>query len=249
MREAFSPGKAFRTLLQREVHRYLKLAIQTLAAPFLTNLLFLGIFGGRHGEAVRFLTPGLVVMGAFLSAFQNPLFSLVAMKYQNTLQDLCQYPLSTTARFMAFSLAGALRGLLVGILTYAAAGLLGGFGMAHGFLFWTHVALVAFAAASGGVLAGLLLDTFERTNLLVSLVLTPALFLAGVFQPAGASPVLDQVARFNPVAPLVGWGRHLFLGGGPAVPPLSGALGAALCLAMVLSALWATHLRIGLKIT
>jgi ABC-2 type transport system permease protein len=252
----FSPWIAFRTLLQREVRRYLKLAVQTLVAPFLSNLLFLGVFGGlmaaRGGTApavphLRFLVPGLVVMGTLLSAFQNPLFSLVAMKYQNTLQDLGQYPLSAASRFLAFALAGALRGCLVGLMTYAAAGLFGGYAPAHGVLFGLHVAVLAFVAASGGVLAGLLLDSFERTNLLVSLVLTPALFLAGVFQPAGVSPVLDAVARFNPLAPLVALGRTLFLGAGPAVAPVPLALSAAFCAALVLSAAWAMKARIGLR--
>src|SRR5512137_689533 len=98
----FSRWVAFRALFTREVMRYLKLAVQTIGAPFLSNVLFLAVFGGLLSARtsgvpgvpyVRFLIPGLIFMGALLSAFQNPLFSLISMKYQNTLQDLCQYPL------------------------------------------------------------------------------------------------------------------------------------------------------------
>jgi len=251
-----SPWIAFRTLFLREVMRYLKLAVQTLVAPFLSNLLFLSIFGGLMasrssgpggGPYLRFLVPGLVVMGTFLSAFQNPLFSLVSMKYQNTLQDLSQYPLSTASKFAAFALAGALRGFLVGLMTYAAAGLFVGYHLHQAGLFWAFLALTAFVAASGGIVAGLLLDSFEKTNFLVALVLTPAMFLAGVFQASGTSHRLDLIARFNPLAGLVGQGRGLFLGaGGP--EPLTLFLGAAFGAASVALALWAVGSRKGMKI-
>lgn len=252
----YSPWIAFRTLFLREVMRYLKLAVQTLVAPFLSNLLFLSIFGGLMasrssgpggGPYLAFLVPGLVLMGTFLSAFQNPLFSLVAMKYQNTLQDLSQYPLSAASTFAAFALAGALRGFLVGLMTFAAAGLFAGYHLQHPVLFWPFLAGTAFVAASGGIVAGLFLDSYEKTNFLVSLVVTPAMFLAGVFQAAGTSPWLDLIAHYNPLAGLVGQGRGLFLGrGGP--EPFTLALAAAFSMASVALALWAIMARKGMKI-
>jgi len=238
---AFDPWIGFATLFRREVERYLKLAVQTIGAPFLSNVLFLGVFGGLLAARpsgiegvtyVRFLIPGLVLMGALVSSFQNPLFSLIAMKYQGTLQDLCQYPLSATSRFLAFSLAGALRGLLVGAMTFAAAGLFGGFSMQRPVLFWIYVAGLSFVGAAGGLAAGLHLETFEQANLLVSLVLTPALFLGGVFFDAGSAPFwLGRVAAHNPLTFLVGQGRRLYLGAGALEPAVTVVLGTLLCLA------------------
>ena len=44
----------FATLLRREVMRYMKLFVQTVGAPFLANVLFLGIFGEpSHGAIER----------------------------------------------------------------------------------------------------------------------------------------------------------------------------------------------------
>jgi ABC-2 type transport system permease protein len=255
---AYSPWVAFSTLLEREVMRYMKLAVQTIGAPFLSNVLFLAIFGellsarpsGIDGVPyIRFLVPGLVFMGAFLSAFQNPLFSLVAMKYQNTLQDLCQYPLSAVARFAAFSLAGALRGLLVGLMTYVAAGLFAGFSLAHPVAFWAYLAAVAFVGACAGIAAGLHLGTFEQANLVVALLLTPALFLAGVFfNAASASSWLGVVARHNPLAFLVGQARRLYLGVGVVEGPATVALAALLCVIALALAVHAIATRKGMKI-
>lgn len=255
---AFSPWIAFWTLFRREVMRYLKLAVQTIGAPFLSNVLFLAVFGGLMAERpsgvpgvpyVRFLVPGLVVMGALMASFQNPLFSLVSMKYQNALQDLCQYPLSASSRFLAFSLAGALRGVLVGGMTYAAAGLFGGFSLAHPVAFWAYVGLVSFVGAAGGIAAGLYLDSFEKANFVVSLVLTPALFLGGVFFDArGAVARLGLIARHNPMTSLVGMGRRLFLGTGDAGAPMTVVLAVAFCLFAIALALDAVARGRGMKI-
>lgn len=252
----FSPWIGFKTLFMREVMRYLKLAVQSLVAPFLSNLLFLSIFGGlmpgrsdpSGASYIRFLVPGLVFMGAFLSAFQNPLFSIVGMKYQNTLQDLCQYPISALSRYLAFSLAGALRGFLVGVMTYAAAGFFGGYSLQHPFLFWAFIAGVSFVAASGGIVIGLFLDSFEKTNFVVSLILTPALFLAGVFHVRGTSAWLDLIARFNPLSVLVGQGRFFFLGHRGPDAWITISLGVVFCLVSVSLAAWAMDSRKGMKI-
>jgi ABC-2 type transport system permease protein len=254
----FDPWIGFATLFTREVMRYLKLAVQTIGAPFLSNVLFLAVFGGLlsarpsgvPGVAyVRFLVPGLVLMGALMSAFQNPLFSLVAMKYQNTLQDLCQYPLSATSRFFAFSLAGALRGFLVGAMTFAAAGLFAGFSLERPVLFWAYVAALSFVGAAAGIAAGLYLDSFEKANFVVSLVLTPSLFLGGVFFNAeGASSWLGLIARYNPLTFLVGQGRRLYLGAGAAEAPVTILLAGILCLSAVVLATTAVASGKGMKI-
>ncbi len=254
----FDPWIGFRTLLSREVMRYLKLAVQTIGAPFLSNLLFLTIFGGllagrsagSYGVPyLRFLVPGLVFAGVLMAAFQNPLFSLISMKYQNTLQDLCQYPLSAATRYLAFVLAGALRGILVGAMTYAAAGFFAGFGVAQPVSFWLYIGVVAFVAASGGVAAGLYLGTFEQANLVTSLVLTPFLYLGGVFLDAGTAPSwLGLVARYDPLTFLVGLGRRLYLGQGVSEAPITVAFAVVACLAAVLVALRAVATGKGMKI-
>jgi ABC-2 type transport system permease protein len=248
----------FLTLLDREVKRYLKLSVQTIGAPFLANILFLAVFGslltarssGIEGVPyVRVLIPGLVLMGAITSAFQNPLFSLVSMKYQNTLTDLGQYPLSASSRLLAFSLAGALRGVLVAAMTFAAAGLFHGFEMGRPVLFWLFVAAVSFVAAAGGVAAGLHLDTFEKANLFVSLVLVPSLYLGGVFSAVdGASRWLALVARYDPLTFLVGQARRFYLGGGAVEAPVTILLSAALGVASVGLAVSATASGRGMKI-
>jgi hypothetical protein len=44
--DGFYPWIGFMTIFTRESMRYLKIAVQTIFAPFLSQLLFLAVFGG-----------------------------------------------------------------------------------------------------------------------------------------------------------------------------------------------------------
>jgi ABC-2 type transport system permease protein len=219
--ETFQPWIGFYTVFHRETRRYMKLAGQTLIAPFLSQLLFLAVFGGAYGlrtvgdgnvPYLRFLVPGLVLSGAFLAAFQNPVFSLVAMKYQGTLKDYCLYPIPALSRFSAFAMSGAIRGLLVSVMIYISAGIFAGFKIGHPLAFWTYVFVISLMAAASGTAIGFRLESFEQANFIVGLILTPAMFLSGVYYDYRDSGIiLEKIARINPLTTLVSSGRSLYL--------------------------------------
>ncbi len=229
----FHPWVGFVTLFRRETMRYLRLPVQTIAAPFLSNLLFLGVFGGflysraplaGGASYLGFLVPGLIFSGAFMSAFQNPMFSLLTMKYSDTLKEFRHYPLGVFSKFLGFASAGALRGLLVAAMTWAAAGIFAGYRIQQPLLFWLFVLAIAFAASAGGIAFGLRLGSFEKGNFLVGLVLTPAMYLGGIFYDVGSSgPVFRALARYSPFTAPVGVARLLYLGNPGAIEPMEGA--------------------------
>ena len=75
-----------RTLYQREVQRFMKIAMQSIAAPVITSILFLMVFSVAVGERlnfsdnidfVTFLVPGLVMMSVLQTAFANSSSSLI----------------------------------------------------------------------------------------------------------------------------------------------------------------------------
>lgn len=212
----------FLTLLKREIHRFLKVPVQTILAPLLSNLLFLGIFGGmlatRQVEIegvgyLHFLVPGLATMGAIFAAFQNPSFSLISQKFQNTINDLNTYPISNTEKTLAFILGGTFRGVLVGILTYVATIVFVGYKIEYPLLFILALVAASFIFASIGLLAGLLLNNFEKMNFVLSLIITPLAYLGGVFLEISKLPGLLSSTRYmNPVYPLVNITRYTYLG-------------------------------------
>ena len=114
------------TLYQREVQRFMKIAMQSLAAPVITSVLFLMVFSVAIGERasfsgdvdfVTFLVPGLVMMNVLQNAFANTSSSLVISKVQGNIVDLLVPPLGPGELLFGLAAAGVTRGLFVGIVT------------------------------------------------------------------------------------------------------------------------------------
>ncbi len=212
----------FITLLGREIQRFMKVPVQTILGPLISNILYLGIFGGmlrtrqvgiEGVNYLQFLVPGLASMGAIFAAFQNPSFSLISQKFQNTIQDINSYPISNLEKSLAFILGGTFRGVLVGLLTYASTIVFIGFELAHPLLFLISLGATSFLFASFGLIAGLVLDNFERMDFLLSIIITPLAYLGGVFFEISKLPGLLPAIRFiNPIYPLVSITRAVYLG-------------------------------------
>ncbi|HNJ83521.1 MAG TPA: ABC transporter permease, partial [Piscinibacter sp.] len=113
----------WRTLLYKEVLRFWKVSFQTVAAPVLTAVLYLLIFGHVLEDHVKvydrigytsFLIPGLVMMSVLQNAFANSSSSLIQSKITGNLVFLLVTPLSHWAWFAAYVGASMVRGLVVG---------------------------------------------------------------------------------------------------------------------------------------
>ncbi len=222
MEKLFYNKIGFITLLGREIQRFMKVPVQTILAPLLSNVLYLGIFGGMLATRqvgiggvnyLQFLIPGLASMGTIFAAFQNPSFSLISQKFQNTIQDINSYPISSMEKALAFILGGTFRGVLVGIMTYASTVVFVGFQLKHPLLFLGSLGTTAFLFASLGLIAGLVLDDFEKMNFLLAIIITPLAYLGGVFFDIAKLPGLLSAIRFiNPIYPLVSITRAVYLG-------------------------------------
>ena len=113
----------FWTLFTKEFLRFWKVAFQTVAAPVLTALLYLLIFGHVLDDHVRvhgvpytsFLIPGLVMMQVLQNAFANSSSSLIQAKITGSIVFVLLPPIPYCAFFVAYVLAAVVRGLMVGI--------------------------------------------------------------------------------------------------------------------------------------
>lgn len=210
------------TLARREISRFLKVYFQTLLAPLLNNLLFLAVFGaslsgrevGISGVSyLPFLVPGLCVIGSINSAFQNPSSSLVIQKYQNLIQDINSFPITIAEKILAYTAAGTIRGVLVGIMTYLASIPFVGWHIEHPLLFVVILTLVSFIASAFGLCMGLISKTFDQLAFVSNFILTPLIFFGGVFFSLSKLPgVLAKISMLNPIFPLVDTLRFAFIG-------------------------------------
>jgi len=118
----------FQTLFYKEILRFWKVATQTVAAPVLTAMLYLLIFGHVLADHVQvypgvqytsFLVPGLVMMSVLQNAFANSSSSLIQSKITGNLVFVLLPPLSHWELFGAYVLAAVARGLVVGAGVFA----------------------------------------------------------------------------------------------------------------------------------
>jgi len=249
----------FYTLFSREIHRFMKVSVQTLVAPLLSNILYLAIFGGvlktRSADMggmnyLQYIMPGLAGMGAIFAAFQNPAFSIISQKYQNTIQDLNSYPISNIEKTLAFVLGGTVRGLLIGLLTYLATGIFVGFTIVHPIWFFGMITITSFVFASFGLLCGLLITSNEMLSFVLSIVITPLTYLGGVFFEISKLPgVLSNFKYINPVYPLVNLSRFAYLGAAEGSMTLQGIAVAIMTVGMFGLGTFSIRKGYGLKIT
>jgi ABC-2 type transport system permease protein len=218
----------FQTLLSKEIRRFLRVPGQTLATPLVTTTLYFVVFGVSIGHQLRevdgvsyarFIVPGLVLMGVVQNAYLNSASSLFVMKLQGTIVDVLVSPLSYTEILGAFVVAAVVRGLLVGGITFAVAGLFTGFEVAHPLLALAVVTLAAVAFAAGGVASAIWAQTFEQVNFFPTFFILPLTFLGGVFFSVRMLPPgLAAVAWANPIFYMVDGLRYAVLGASDASP-------------------------------
>ena len=242
-------------LFYKEVLRFWKIVFQTVAAPVLTAVLYLLIFGhvlqdrvvfGSIGY-VAFLVPGLVMMSMLQNAFANSSSSLVQSKIMGNMVFLLLTPLSHRAWFGAYVGSSLLRGLMVGLGVYLVT--LAFAPPQFAAPLWVLVfALLANALlATLGVIAGLWADKFDQMATFQNFIIVPMTFLSGVFYSIGSLPPFWQaVSHLNPFFYMIDGFRYGFFGQSDVSPWLSLAI---VCSAWALVSVLALHLlRIGYKI-
>jgi ABC-2 type transport system permease protein len=246
----------WQTLFYKEVLRFWKVGFQTVAAPVLTAILYLLIFGHVLEDHVKvydrisytaFLVPGLVMMSVLQNAFANSSSSLIQSKIMGNLVFLLLTPLSHWSWFVAYVGSSVVRGLVVGMGVLVAT--LGFTHLSAQAPVWIFVFALAGAALLGtlGLIAGLWAEKFDQLAAFQNFVIMPMTFLSGVFYSIGSLPDFWQgVSHLNPFFYMIDGFRYGFFGVSDVSPWISlMVVGAALLLA---SAIAVHLLRIGYKI-
>jgi len=245
-----------RTLLVKEVRRFLRVPGQTVLSPLVSTALYFVVFsyalGGRLREVsgqsyATFIVPGLVFLGIANNAFLNTSSSIFITKIQGTVVDLLVAPLKPGELLVAFTGGGMVRGLLVGFLTWAVSLLFTGFKLAHPAVTASFLLLVAYVFSVLGLLAALWAEKFEQINFFPTFVMLPLTFLGGVFYSVSAlAEPWHSVSLFNPMVYMVEGLRYGMLGSSAISP--SGGAAMLSAVAVVTTGLAFVALRAGYKL-
>jgi len=228
---------SFRTLFYKELLRFWKVSVQTVAAPVLTAILYLVIFGhalqGRAAafsgiDYASFLVPGLVMMSVLQNAFANSSSSLMQSKITGNIVFVLLPPISYLEFFGAYVLAAVVRGLVVGAGVMLATVWFVDLRLVAPL--WTLVFGLAGAALAGalGLAAGIVSEKIDQLAAFQNFVILPLTMLAGVFYSIHSLPQpWERLSHFNPFFYMVDGFRYGFFGVADLSPWVSLAVVAA----------------------
>ena len=215
-------GVGFRSLLKREILRFVRRPRNTLAPPAITNVLYFAVFGVVLGSRIedidgipyiRFILPGLVVLGAIGNAFENSSFSIFHGRWNEYIHETLTSPLSYSSMVLAYILAAALRGVIVGLIIVAIGLLFTSVPVEQPFYLAAFMLVVPTLFASLGVIGGLVAEDFDDLTVMNQFILRPLVFFGAVFYPLGSlDPLYQQLSLLNPMVYMVNGVRYGFLG-------------------------------------
>jgi ABC-2 type transport system permease protein len=211
-----------KTLIAREVRRFVKVYTQTVAAPVITTLLLLAVFALALGGAVRqiagvpfaeFLAPGLIIMAMVQNAFANTSSSIVISKVQGNIVDSLMPPLSPGELTAGFAIGGVARGLTVGIVVAICLMPLVTLHVHNLFFIVFHGVAGSLLLSTLGIAGGIWSQKFDHIAAVTNFVVTPLAFLSGTFYTVDRLPEpWHMIALWNPFFYMIDGFRYGFIG-------------------------------------
>jgi ABC-2 type transport system permease protein len=213
---------SLRTLVHREVTRFLRMWVQTLLPPLVTTLLYFLIFGQVMGEWIQtmhgfryitYITPGLIMVAVITNAFTNVSSSLYSMRFQKSIEEILIAPMPNLLLLLGFVLGGVARGFIIGGLVTALALCFTSLPVSHPWVLLAILPSAALLFSLAGFINAIFAKSFDDISMVPNFILTPLTYLGGVFYPISALPPFWQkVSLLNPFVYIINVFRYALLG-------------------------------------
>ena len=213
---------ALRTIATKEIYRFMRIWMQTLLPPTITTSLYFVIFGNligpRIGEMggfsyIQYIAPGIIMMGIITSSYANVVSSFFGAKFQRHIEEMLVAPVPLGIVVAGYVCGGMARGIIVGAVVTGVA------------LFFTRLEVHSYAVTSAivvltaalfslaGLINAILAKNFDDISIVPTFVLTPLIYLGGVFYSIDLLPEFWRaVSLLNPILYMVNAFRYGMLG-------------------------------------
>jgi ABC-2 type transport system permease protein len=213
---------AFRTIIGKEIHRFLRIWPQTLLPPAITTALYFLIFGKLIGDRIGsingasymdYIVPGVILMSVISHSYANVVSSFYSTKFQRHIEELLVAPVSNWVILLGYVGGGVARGLLVGCVVTGISLLFAEITVND----WGVTVAVYFLTATLFALAGFInavfADSFDDISIIPNFVLTPLSYLGGVFYSVSMLPDIWQtISLANPILYMINAFRYGLIG-------------------------------------
>ncbi len=223
--DAFGKWISFYTMLRKDVVRMFRIWVQTFLPSVITSCLYFLIFGtvlgSRIGEMqgvdyMTFVVPGLVMLAIVTNAYSNTSFSFFQSKFFfRAVDEILVSPTPPWLLIAGYISGGVVRGVLVGALVLLISIFFTSLQLAlHSmFVILGFAILTALVFSLAGLVNGVYAKSLDAINIVPTFVLTPLVYLGGVFYSVHSLPGWAQSFTYiNPVFYLINGFRYGFLG-------------------------------------
>ncbi len=116
---------AFRTIVIKEIFRFIRIWPQTLLPPAITTALYFLIFGKLIGDRIGtingasymdYIVPGIILMSVISHSYANVVSSFYSTKFQRNIEELLVAPIPNWVILSGYVSGGIIRGFLVGVV-------------------------------------------------------------------------------------------------------------------------------------
>lgn len=213
---------AFETILIKEIRRFARIWVQTLVPPAITIGLYFLIFGNLIGTRIGemsgyaymdFIVPGLIMMAVIQNSYANVVSSFFSQKFQRSIEELLVSPVPNYVILAGFIAGGVVRGLAVGAIVTLMSFMFTDFSI-HSIPVTIGVVLMTATVFSlAGFVNALFANSFDDISIIPTFVLTPLIYLGGVFYSVDLLPDAGRVvSALNPIFYMVNTFRYGILG-------------------------------------
>lgn len=178
------------TMMRREIIRFARKPNRTVLPSLVSTFLYIFAFGYALGSSIprmgghsyiEFMLPGLVMMQVIIHAYINPAYSIYISRDNQYIEDPMTTPMHYSTMVVAYVLGGMARGLFMGVIVAGITMLIFGIWIHDVLLFLLFLVVTSATFATIGVMFGQWSKNIEDVGNVMSYVLSPLLFLGGVF--------------------------------------------------------------------
>lgn len=213
---------AFKTILTKEILRFVRIWPQTLLPPAITTALYFIIFGQIIGSRIgdmdgfsysEYIAPGLIMLTVINNSYSNVVSSFFGAKFQHYIEELQVSPMSNVLIISGYVAGGIARGVFVGIIVTIVTLFFTSVSIHNFFLMILIFFLTSAVFSLAGFLNAIFAKSFDDISIIPTFVLTPLTYLGGIFYSVSLLPGFwEKISYFNPILYMVNGFRYSMLG-------------------------------------
>lgn len=248
---------ALRTIVVKEIYRFIRIWPQTLLPPAITTALYFLIFGRLignrigtiHGASyIDYIVPGVILMSVISHSYSNVVSSFFSTKFQRNIEEMLVAPVPIWVILGGYVGGGICRGVLVGLVVALISRMFADIKVEHVGIALSMAILTATLFALAGFINAILAESFDDISIIPNFVLTPLSYLGGVFFTVKMLDGFWQTASLaNPILYMINAFRYGLIGISDIDVVLAFVMTLILTMILIVVSLILLHKGVGIK--